>query len=83
MEHLIKIPLILTPQSEGGYTVTSPLLPEFITEGDTLDEALGNVQDGIKATIEIYQDLKKPLPQSLIQQVENNPIWFECLVSAP
>ena len=67
MEHLIKLPLILTPQSEGGYTVTSPLLPEFITEGDTLDEALGNVQDAIKATIEIYQDLKKPLPQKRIK----------------
>jgi antitoxin HicB len=29
-----KIPLILTPQPEGGYTVTSPLLPELLTEGD-------------------------------------------------
>ena len=25
-----KIPLVLTPQPEGGYTVTSPLLPELI-----------------------------------------------------
>ena len=28
-----KIPLVLTPQVEGGYTVTSPLLPELVTEG--------------------------------------------------
>lgn len=34
-----KIPLLLTPQPEGGYTVTSPLLPELVTEGDSLSEA--------------------------------------------
>jgi antitoxin HicB len=48
-----KIPLILTPQPEGGYTVTSPLLPELVTEG----EALENVKDALAAVIEIYEDL--------------------------
>ena len=27
-----KIPLLLMPQAEGGYTVISPLLPELVTE---------------------------------------------------
>jgi antitoxin HicB len=44
-----KIPLILTPQLEGGYTATSPLLPELITEGDTVEEALENVKDALAA----------------------------------
>ena len=52
-----KIPLILTPQPEGGYTVTSPLLPELVTEGDSLEEALENVKDALAAVIEIYEDL--------------------------
>lgn len=52
-----KVPLILTPQPEGGYTVTSPLLPELVTEGDSLDEALENVKDALAAVIEAYQDL--------------------------
>jgi len=56
-----KIPLILTPQPEGGYTVTSPLLPELVTEGDSLDEALENVKDALAAVIEIYQDLGRSL----------------------
>ena len=30
-----RVPLVLTPQPEGGYTVTSPLFPELITEGDS------------------------------------------------
>ena len=52
-----KVPLLLTPQPEGGYTVTSPLLPELVTEGDSLSEALDNVKDALAAVIEIYQDL--------------------------
>ena len=57
-----KMPLVLTPQPEGGYTVTSPLLPELITEGDSLDEALENVKDAIAAVIELYQDQVRSLP---------------------
>ena len=37
-----KIPLVLEPQPEGGYTATSPLLPELLTEGDTVAETLAN-----------------------------------------
>jgi antitoxin HicB len=53
METLLKVPLLRHPQPEGGYTVTSPLLPELITEGDTLEEALANVDDALAATIEL------------------------------
>jgi hypothetical protein len=38
----LKIPLVLAPQPEGGYVVTSPLLPELHTEGDTADEAVAS-----------------------------------------
>ena len=51
-----KVPLVLTPQPEGGFTVTSPLLPELVTEGDTAEEALDNVRDALAAVIEVYQD---------------------------
>ena len=62
MNQLYKVPLVLSPQPEGGYTVTSPVLPEMITEGDTLEEAIENVQDALQAAIEIYEDLGKRLP---------------------
>ncbi len=51
-----KIPLILSPQPEGGYTVTSPVLPELVSEGDSIEEALFNVRDALAAAIEIYTD---------------------------
>ncbi|MGZ3390447.1 MAG: type II toxin-antitoxin system HicB family antitoxin, partial [Isosphaeraceae bacterium] len=31
-----KLPLVFEPQPEGGFTVTSPLLPELVTEGETI-----------------------------------------------
>lgn len=71
-----KVPLVLTPQPEGGYTVTSPLLPELVTEGDTLDEALANVKDALAAVIETYQDLGWSLPQNAQIPDANSPMWF-------
>ena len=67
MSHLYKIPLVLTPQPEGGFTVTSPLLPELITEGDTVEEALEHVRDALQAVMESYEDLGRTLPPDLQQ----------------
>ncbi len=78
-----KIPLVLEPQPEGGYTVTSPLLPELITEGDTMAEALANVEDAFGAVVEIYQDRGRPLPSSLYLEDANGPLSVETIVSVP
>ena len=59
-----KIPLLLSPQPEGGYTVTSPLLPELVTEGDSLDEALENVKDAFAAVLELYEEMGRSLPEN-------------------
>lgn len=81
MSHLYKIPLVLSPQPEGGYTVTSPVLPELITEGDTPDEVLQHVRDALEAALELYEDQGKPLPANLRQDPQTAPIWFESLVT--
>ncbi len=57
-----KLPLVFEPQPEGGYTVTCPLVSELITEGDTIAEALTNVQDALVAVLEAYEDLGRALP---------------------
>jgi len=77
-----KISLVLTPQPEGGYTVTSPLLPELVTEGDSLDEALENVKDALVAVVELYQDLGRSLPESIQVPDVNNPLRLETVVSS-
>lgn len=78
-----KIPLILAPQPEGGYTVTSPLLPELVTEGDTAQEALENVKDALAAVVETYEDLGRPLPPSTQVLDLSVPLSFETVVSGP
>ena len=75
-----KVPMVLTPQPEGGFTVTGPALPELITEGDTLDDAIENVRDALKAVVEIYEDLGKPLPASLGQDPQADAISFEFIL---
>ena len=67
MAYIYKIPLVLTLQPEGGYSVTSPALPELITEEDTVEEALAHVQDALVAVIELYEDLDKPLPDTILR----------------
>lgn len=71
MSHVYKVPLVLTPQPEGGYTVTSPILPELITQGDTIDEVMHNIQDALTATIELYADMNRPLSGNLVQETES------------
>src|SRR5450432_1920527 len=77
---MYRIPLVFTPQPEGGYTVTSPVLPELITEGDTLDEANANVQDAFEAVLEIYADQKRALPAGIILPA-GEIVWSEALVT--
>jgi antitoxin HicB len=83
MMHIYKVPLVLTRQLEGGYTVTSPLLPELVTEGDTLDEALTHVQDAVQAVMELYKALGKELPASLRQPSEVDTLHCEYVVAVP
>ncbi|MCH7721615.1 MAG: type II toxin-antitoxin system HicB family antitoxin [Planctomycetes bacterium] len=80
---LYKVPLVLSPQVEGGYTVTSPLLPELVTEGDTAEEALANVRDAVHAVIETYHDLNKPLPSTVQLPDGDATVWLETVVGAP
>ena len=80
---LYKVPLILSPQPEGGFTVTSPVLPELITEGDTVAEALANVQDAWAAVVESYQELGRSLPPNMQLSDVTGPLWLETLVTAP
>ena len=82
MSRLIKIPLVLEPQKEGGWTVTSPILPELVTEVDDLKQLDEIVRDAINAVMELYEDTGKEFPPGLIADGEKSPVWFESLISA-
>ena len=73
--------MVLEPQPEGGYTATSPLLPELITEGDTIAEVLANTEDAFSAVAKIYEDRGRPLPSSIYVDDANGPVSVEAIVS--
>jgi antitoxin HicB len=81
MSQIYKLPLVLEPQPEGGYVVTCPLLPELITEGETVQDALQNANDALAAIVEALKDLKKPLPSVLQATKENTPLWVETVLA--
>jgi antitoxin HicB len=79
---LYRIPLVFTPQPEGGYTVTSPVLPELLTEGDTLEEAQANVRDAFDAVRELYAEQGRSLPASIVLPTADEVVWSETLVDS-
>ena len=56
------IRLHLEEQPEGGYTVTSPDVPDLVTEGNTVEECLVRAEDLAKLLFEFYVAHGKPLP---------------------
>ncbi len=82
MSQVYRVPLTLTPQPEGGYTVTSPALPGLVTEGDSLEQALENVNDALRATLELYEETGRSVPNSLVQDPAAGAIQFDLLIPA-
>ena len=80
---LYRVPLVFTPQPEGGYTVTSPALPELVTEGDTLEEAHAHVRDAFEAVAELYAEQGRPLPPAITLPAAGEIVWSEALVGGP
>ncbi len=62
---LYRVPLLFTPQPEGGFTVTSPVLPELVTEAEPLDEAFANAEEALAAVLEPSADKGRQLPAGI------------------
>jgi predicted RNase H-like HicB family nuclease len=53
---IMNIKVVLEPSDEGGYTVYVPSLSGCISEGETIDEALANIQEAIELYLEPMAD---------------------------
>ncbi len=78
---LYQVPLVLTPAPEGGYTVTSPLLPELLTEGDSPEECAENARDAFAAVLEIYEDDGRHLPSALKRPKAAEPMLVDLAIA--
>jgi antitoxin HicB len=55
-------PITLYPEADGGYTVAIAHLPGCISQGETLAEAVANIQEAKAAWIETAWECKDPIP---------------------
>ena len=52
----MRFKIVLEEADEGGYTVTVPALPGCISEGDTEEDAIKNIQEAIQLYLETDED---------------------------
>ena len=52
----------LSSEEGGGYLVSFPDFAECISDGETVDEAIANGRDALKATIALLKAKKLPVP---------------------
>ena len=59
----MKFQVILEPSEDLGFTVYVPSLPGCISEGDSFEEALENIQEAIELYIESLRAHGDPIPE--------------------
>ena len=52
----MKLRVVLEPSEDGGYTASVPALPGCISEGDTREQAIRNLEEAIRVYLEPVDD---------------------------
>jgi predicted RNase H-like HicB family nuclease len=61
----LEYPVIVSPLSEedgGGFLATAPDLPGCMSDGETSQEAIENVQDAIEEWLDLARKLGRDIP---------------------
>ena len=66
----MKFKVILEKSEEGGYTATVPSLPGCISEGETVEESMTNIQEAIELYLEPVEDDMMVSEGSLVQEIQ-------------
>lgn len=54
--------ILLTPEDEGGFSVTVPALPGCFTQGETIEEAIEMAKEAIALYVESLEEDGEPVP---------------------
>ena len=60
----VRYAIVLEPESDGGFSVSIPALPEAHTQGDTLEEAMENAREVALAVVTDRRAHGEPVPAS-------------------
>ena len=55
-------PVRLKAAEEGGYVVTFPDIPEAITQGEDVEDALLHAADALESALDFYFEDRRPVP---------------------
>ena len=69
----MRYPILVYPEDVGGFSVVCPSLPGCHSQGETLEEALGNIREAIQLYLEVLREDGIELPtvgEPLVTSVE-------------
>jgi antitoxin HicB len=73
----MRYPVIIEKSGESSFFVSFPDIPEALTQGETLEEALAMGRDALETALEFY--FEEPKPDQLV--VELSPsLWAKVLL---
>jgi antitoxin HicB len=58
----MQYPVRLKAAEEGGYIVTFPDIPEAITQGEDIEDALRHGADALESALDFYFEDRRPVP---------------------
>jgi predicted RNase H-like HicB family nuclease len=58
----MKYSVILQRESDGGYVATVPALPGCVSQGDSREEVLKNIEEAIELYLEDVRAAGEPVP---------------------
>jgi antitoxin HicB len=81
----MRYPVVLTPDT-GGYMVTFPDIPEAMTQGESIEEALEMAKDVLESSFDFYFEDQRPVPMpSKLKKGQlfvkpNSALWAKVLL---
>jgi predicted RNase H-like HicB family nuclease len=61
-ETIVKYTVVLQRENDGGYVVSVPALPGCVSQGNTREEALKNIEEAIELYLEDVKAAGEPIP---------------------
>jgi predicted RNase H-like HicB family nuclease len=58
----MKYTVVLQRENDGGYVATVPALPGCVSQGDTREEALKNIEEAMELYLEDVKAAGEPIP---------------------
>jgi antitoxin HicB len=80
---MLAYPVKLTPdKKDGGFVVTFPDIPEAMTQGETVEEALNMAKDALETALDFYFDGQRPVPQPSKQKRGQHMVQLPISIAA-